>query len=74
MSATRKFLNLSAWAIDAGSDPEGPVEAEAFLVALLERVGPMMETKVRPKPKNGAQHQRAGACFALDRPLTTIVH
>lgn len=59
MAATRKFQNMSEWARDAGGNPDGPVEAQAFLVEVLRRVGPMASAKdLNPK---GEQHKKAGA-------------
>lgn len=56
MTATRKFMNLGAWALDMASDVNGPVEAEAFLRGAMAAVG--VKTKKVTSPK-GRTHKAA---------------
>lgn len=56
MTATRKFVNLSEWALDTESNVAGPVEAQAFLCEMLDGLGVTTAAEV---PK-GPEHKRAG--------------
>lgn len=56
MTATRRFVGLSEWALDAESDQNGPVEAQAFLQGLMGLLG--VETAEEKSP--GETHKIAG--------------
>lgn len=56
MTATQKFLSLSEWVRDVEGLEDGPVEAQAFLVELMTKLG----SDTGNRELAGKGHKRAG--------------
>lgn len=56
ITATKKYLTMSEWAVDKESDKDGPVDAKAFLDEIMGTIG------VKPvgEPAEGREHVAAG--------------